>query len=71
MDPRLDRDPVRRSSLPVRLTRFIGRERELAELDRLLVRARVVTLTGSPGVGKTRLASEWARRVGANEPNRI
>ncbi len=43
--------------------RFIGRGRELAELSALLSDARLITLTGSGGCGKTRLAVETARRV--------
>ena len=38
------------------LDSFIGRERELAEVRALVGRARLVTLTGPPGTGKTRLA---------------
>src|SRR5688500_4125093 len=49
--------------LPVHLTRFIGRDRELADLTRLLGTARLVTLTGAGGSGKTRLAREGALRV--------
>jgi non-specific serine/threonine protein kinase len=45
-----------RTSLPIPLTSFIGRGRELAEVRRLLGTARLLTLTGTGGVGKTRLA---------------
>src|SRR5207344_1453081 len=43
--------------LPVPLSSFVGRTRELSELDSLLARedVRLVTLTGPGGVGKTRL----------------
>ena len=47
-------------NLPARLTSFVGRERELAALDDLLGQARLVTLTGAGGAGKTRLATEFA-----------
>jgi predicted ATPase/class 3 adenylate cyclase len=43
-------------NLPIQLTSFIGRERELSEIMRLLAATRLVTLTGSGGCGKTRLA---------------
>ena len=44
------------NNLPVQLSSFIGRERELAEVKRLLADHRLVTLTGAGGCGKTRLA---------------
>jgi predicted ATPase/class 3 adenylate cyclase len=47
-------------NLPVQVTEFIGRDRELVEVAKLLGRARVVTLTGAGGVGKTRLALQAA-----------
>jgi predicted ATPase/transcriptional regulator with XRE-family HTH domain len=43
-------------NLPAELTSFIGRERELVAIGRQLETARLVTLTGAGGVGKTRLA---------------
>lgn len=43
-------------NLPADLTSFVGRRREIAEVKRLLRRHRLVTLTGGPGMGKTRLA---------------
>ncbi|HEY3899711.1 MAG TPA: adenylate/guanylate cyclase domain-containing protein [Chthoniobacter sp.] len=44
------------NNLPMQLTSFIGRERELAEVKRLLGSSRLLTLTGSGGTGKTRLS---------------
>jgi len=49
-----------RHNLPVRLTSFVGRERELAAVEGLVGEARLVTLTGAAGAGKTRLAVESA-----------
>jgi len=49
-------------TLPLALTRFIGRERELGEVARLLGRTRLLTITGPGGSGKTRLALEAAAR---------
>ena len=54
---------TRRSNLPVPLTSFVGREHELADVQRLLERARLVTLIGAGGTGKTRLMLEVAERV--------
>jgi predicted ATPase/DNA-binding XRE family transcriptional regulator len=45
-----------KTNLPIPLTSFIGREKELKEVAELLLKSRLVTLTGSGGVGKTRLA---------------
>ena len=44
------------NNLPAQLTRFIGREWELAEVWKLMTSTRLLTLTGSGGCGKTRLA---------------
>jgi len=43
-------------NLPKTLTTFIGRERECAEVEQLLSRSRLVTITGAGGSGKTRLS---------------
>ena len=48
--------------LPNELTSFVGREHEIAELGVALQRLRLITLTGTGGVGKTRLALEVAAR---------
>jgi hypothetical protein len=45
-----------------RLAPLIGRETELVEIDRLLDETRMLTITGTGGVGKTRLAIEVAAR---------
>lgn len=50
-----------RSNLPSPLTELIGRDAEVAQARDLLDAARLVTLTGPGGVGKTRLALETAR----------
>src|SRR5215510_12517719 len=50
-------------NLPVAVTRFVGRRRELAEVRQLLAQSRLVTLTGMGGVGKTRLAVEAAGQL--------
>lgn len=52
--------PPPKHNLPAQVTSFTGRSRELAELKRLLQESRLVTLTGPPGTGKTRLALEVA-----------
>ena len=49
-----------RSNLPIPLTSFIGREREIEEVKRLLSTTRLLTLTGPGGIGKTRLAIQTA-----------
>jgi non-specific serine/threonine protein kinase len=48
-------------NLPRSLTSFIGRERELRDLEQLLHEAPLLTLVGAGGVGKTRLAHELVR----------
>ena len=50
---------------PGALTRYFGGQAETAELEGLLDQVRIVTLTGAPGCGKTRLAVEFAALVEA------
>lgn len=51
------------NNLPLQLTSFVGRERELAEVKRLLGCTRLLTLTGSGGIGKTRLSLQAAAEL--------
>jgi predicted ATPase/DNA-binding CsgD family transcriptional regulator/Tfp pilus assembly protein PilF len=50
-------------NLPAEPNSFVGRERDLAELGRLLGEVRALTLSGPGGIGKTRLAVRLARGV--------
>lgn len=47
-------------SVPTMFTSFVGRERETSEVARLLTTSRLVTLTGTAGCGKTRIAQHIA-----------
>ena len=49
------------AAVPAPLTSFVGREREVASVAEALTKARLVTLTGAGGSGKTRVAAEVAR----------
>jgi predicted ATPase/class 3 adenylate cyclase len=51
------------TNLPVQMTSFVGREREVDEVAAALADSRVVTLTGVGGVGKTRLALHAAAEM--------
>src|SRR6266511_4600708 len=55
--------------VPVQLTSFVGRSRELAELEASFGSARLVTLMGPGGSGKTRLALEFVARRRAVSPD--
>lgn len=54
---------ISKNNLPQQLTSFIGREKEIDKIARLLVSNRLVTLTGSGGIGKTRLSLQVGSRV--------
>jgi predicted ATPase/class 3 adenylate cyclase len=59
------------TNLPVRLTSFVGRERELASVTQILESARLVTLTGPGGTGKTRLSLEAASGIRERFPDGV
>ena len=64
----LDANP---GNLRPQTTSFIGRESEVAELQSTVKAHRLVTLTGVGGVGKTRLATEVAARLGDEFPDGV
>lgn len=80
-DPALDPvDPPRQSSasssgphhnLPLQRTTFIGRTRDLAIARELLRGSRLLTLTGAPGSGKTRMALRLAADQAADYPDGV
>jgi predicted ATPase/DNA-binding CsgD family transcriptional regulator len=59
------------AQLPEEPNSFIGRERELAELRRLLRRTRALTLCGPGGIGKSRLALRLMTSCAAEFPDRV
>ena len=59
------------AKLPAAVDTLVGRERELADLTRLLTTARLISLTGPGGTGKTRLALELGRRWAAQETDTV
>jgi predicted ATPase/DNA-binding CsgD family transcriptional regulator len=59
------------SPLPAPLTRFVGRESELAEAAALLAEVRLLTLTGPGGAGKTRLALHVAATLSGQFPDGV
>ena len=63
--------PAPPSNLPIQLTSFIGRERDIAQVKRLLAASRLVTLTGPGGAGKTRLALRVAADLLVSFPDGV
>jgi DNA-binding SARP family transcriptional activator len=61
----------RNNNLPAQRTSFVGQERELGETKRDLAMTRLLTLTGSGGCGKTRLALEVARDLVGAYPDGV
>jgi predicted ATPase/class 3 adenylate cyclase len=56
-------------NLPANLSSFLGRERELGGLLQMSRESRLITLVGPGGIGKTRLAIEFARSLEASFPD--
>lgn len=71
--PPLSTSIIHPNNLPAQLTSFIGREAELQALERLVTEgaARLVTLTGPGGTGKTRLALQASARLLNSFPDGI
>jgi len=63
--------PEQRHNLPAPVTSFVGRATELAEVESLVAQSRLVTLTGVGGVGKTRLALEFATLALLDRPDGV
>jgi len=61
--PSLRTIDARPNNLPVQLTSFVGRQKDIDAIGRLLEKARFITLTGPGGTGKTRLALQVAAEV--------
>jgi transcriptional regulator with XRE-family HTH domain len=63
--------PATRHNLPAPLTSFVGRESEIGEIDERLRSVRLLTLTGTGGCGKTRLALAVAARLVPDYPDGV
>ena len=59
------------NNLPTQLTSFVGRRAEIDEIKALVAEHRVVTLTGSGGCGKTRLALQVGAEVIEDQPGGV
>ncbi|HUR23201.1 MAG TPA: BTAD domain-containing putative transcriptional regulator, partial [Acidimicrobiales bacterium] len=59
-------DPVTRTNLPAALSTFVGGTERIVALRARLTSSRLITLTGTAGVGKSRLAVETTRPLAAN-----
>ncbi len=69
--PKLKSLNPQQNNLPQQLTSFVGRETEIAAVERLLADARLLTLTGPGGAGKTRLALQVAAETVDQYPDGV
>jgi len=69
--PALKTLDARPNNLPVQLTSFVGREKEINEIKNLLAHTHLLTLIGTGGVGKTRLSLEIAANLIDEFPNGV
>jgi predicted ATPase/DNA-binding SARP family transcriptional activator len=69
--PQKEPRPIGKHNLPAPRTSFVGREREMVEVKRTLAMTRLLTLTGTGGSGKTRLALEVARYLVGSYPDGV
>jgi DNA-binding winged helix-turn-helix (wHTH) protein len=68
LEPSEDLTPLRLDNLPVGVTPLIGREEAVRQIADIAAERRLITLVGSGGVGKTRLAIEVARALASGFP---
>lgn len=61
----------KKHNLPIQLTSFVGREKELADIKRLLNNTHILTLIGPGGTGKTRLSIQAANDVLEQYPDGV
>jgi predicted ATPase len=71
VEPLQPREVVESNNLPIAQTAFIGRENDVAEVKKLLERHHLVTLVGSGGVGKTRLALQVGNELLDHYPDGV
>jgi predicted ATPase/DNA-binding SARP family transcriptional activator len=64
-------EPARPARLPTALNLFVGRTRDVVAISQLLGATRLLTLTGSGGIGKTRLALETAAALRSRYPDGV
>ena len=64
-------EPPGRAALPLPVTSFVGRDEDRLAVTELLGHARLLTLHGPGGVGKTRLALEVAAQIGSRYPDGV